>query len=97
MYHFSWNFDAKPGSKAYWVDADGTHPMDPVIGQGFFKVDMAADVGSRDTYGFYLDAADLNTLQIQGWEAVPEPSSIAMGAVTLLGGALAGYRRWRKA
>ena len=100
-YNFSWNFDAKAGSTAYWIDADGMHPITPIIGTGVFKVveagfDGNGDPNPRDTYGFYMNGDLLNTLQIQGWECVPEPSSIAMGAVTLLGAALVGYRRLRK-
>jgi len=96
-YDFSWNFDAKAGSTAWWVDANGTNVIAPIIGTGKFWVNMAASPTSRDTYGFYMDVPGslANTLQIQGWECVPEPSSIALSSIIGLGVCGAIVRKYR--
>lgn len=93
QYSFSWNLLAKPGTTAWWVDSDGTHPIATTVGTGVFMNGATANPG--DPVGFFIQGDTLNTLQVQGWDCVPEPSSIAMGLVTLLGAATVGYRRFR--
>jgi hypothetical protein len=93
-YSFSWNLIDKPGTTAWWVDAAGTHFFDLSNDTGSeFFADSPGVAG--DLYGFYIQGEQLNTLQIQGWQPVPEPSSIVMGLVTLVGAAGFGYRRFR--
>lgn len=92
-YTFSWNYSMKAGSDAYWVDALGQHPINTVIGMGVFTIDWTSGPG---TYGFYV-SGDSQALQIQNWQAVPEPSGIAMGLLTLTGIGGIAYRRFRTA
>jgi hypothetical protein len=99
-YYFDWVCNFKPGTTAWYVDADGTHPIVGTLSQPnsgsdlFFKVDPTSP---NTVYGFYVNGTDFNALQIQGWEGVPEPSSVAMGIVTLVGALGVAYRRVRKA
>lgn len=100
QYNFTWNiFEvAQPGVEAYWIDSTGTHPITTQIGSGIFT--SVYSLSSADVFGFYLKAPGATEtrpigLNVQGWQAVPEPSSVAMGLMASIGALGFAYRRYR--
>lgn len=99
-YGFNWSVDIRAnGVSAGWVDKNGSHIMRNSVGL------QAADnqpwnvaiMAPGDKYSFWIiNDSDwpTQTLQIQGL-IVPEPSSMAMGALVGLGALGYGVRRWR--
>ena len=105
MYRFNWSIEVQdPIVEAYWVDSNGRHDMNLPGQTGLLTAaNQPFTVVQADpnwaTYGFFLNSTTdtQHVLQIQGWQCVPEPSSVAMGLVVLLGiGGVALRRRLGK-
>jgi len=96
-YYFQWNLTLKGTDTAWYTDGSGTYSMS---GVGTALFDATPSIGPGALWGFYVDATgnggvSTEALQIQGWDAVPEPSSIAMGLITCLGAAGFAVRRYQ--
>jgi hypothetical protein len=101
-YLFNYSIDTRNTGgtvQAYWLDASGVQNFIVNGTDGLFAVPgnlfEAFGAGANPEVGFYLiNGSDRAiSLQIQGWEPVPEPSSIAMGVLTLVGIGGFIYRR----
>lgn len=103
VYTFTYNFGLPvPGNEAWYIDADGTNKVLSGTGSAVFKAPRG-DAGQ--TWGFYVrtDNGSLpplsGVLQVQDWQQVPEPSSVAMTLISGLCGlgyVIRGYRLRRE-
>jgi hypothetical protein len=107
-YYFNISIDALTAgggggkTRVWYTDARGDHDLVKFGDYGLiaiqgidFQVNYQSNVVS---YGIFMETeadAKLQTLQVTGWECVPEPSSIAMGVVVALGAGGTALRRYR--
>ena len=104
-YFFSYNVNLRRSDMAVgYMDAAGFHWLATTTGLHAadnlsFKV--AEDPTETINYGFYLFNGTSGaqqtpfTLQVLGWQGVPEPSTFAMLGVVAVIGSAVGYRRFK--